>query len=78
MDFLHFIPLCRLRYADRKSLDIVVIFMVTRRTGYGARALQTCGCRMLAAHTEAINFTKCIEVRYTCVYILGVEICTRL
>jgi hypothetical protein len=75
MGLLHFIPLCSLRYADRKSLDIVVIFMVTRRTGYGARALQTRECMMLPAHTEAINFAKCIAVRYTCVYILGVVIC---
>jgi hypothetical protein len=72
------IPVRSKRYADRKSLDNVVIFMVTRRTGYGARALQTRECRMLSAHTEAINFAKCIEVRYKCVYILGVEIYTRL
>ncbi len=62
------IPLRSKRYADRKSLDNVVIFMVTRRTGYGARALQTRGCRMLPTHTEAINFAKCIEVRYMCVH----------
>jgi hypothetical protein len=72
------IPLRSKRYADRKSIDSVVIFMVTRRTSSGARALQTRRCVLISAHTEAINFAKCIEIRDTCVYILGVVICTRL
>jgi hypothetical protein len=33
------IPLRSKRYADRKSLDNVVIFMVTRRTGYGGKSV---------------------------------------